>query len=40
MDVSKMHALGWRHQIELKEGIEITYQWFLKNQNNYKEVKL
>ena len=40
MDVSKMHALGWKHQIELKEGIEITYQWFLKNQNNYKEVKL
>lgn len=40
MDVSKMHALGWKHQIELKEGIKITYQWFLKNQNNYKEVKL
>lgn len=40
MDISKMHALGWKHQIELKEGIEITYQWFLKNQNNYKEVKL
>lgn len=40
MDVSKMHQLGWKHQIELKEGIEITYQWFLKNQHNYKEVKL
>lgn len=40
MDVSKMHALGWKHQIELKEGIQKTYQWFLENQDNYKEVKL
>lgn len=40
MDISKMHALGWRHQIELQEGIEKTYVWFLKNQQHYKEVKL
>lgn len=29
MDVSKLHALGWRHQIELEEGIELAYQDFL-----------
>ena len=40
MDISKMHALGWKHKIELKEGIEQTYAWFLQNQESYKEVKL
>lgn len=40
MDISKMHSLGWKHQVELKEGIEKTYAWFLENQENYKEVKL
>ena len=24
MDISKMHQLGWQHQVELKEGIEKT----------------
>ena len=28
LDVSRMHALGWRHRIELKDGIESTYRWF------------
>jgi GDP-L-fucose synthase len=31
LDVSKIHALGWRHQIGLREGIARTYEWFLKN---------
>jgi GDP-L-fucose synthase len=31
LDVSKIHALGWRHSIPLREGIARTYQWFLKN---------
>jgi GDP-L-fucose synthase len=30
MDVSKMHALGWKAEIELEEGIKDTYKWFLK----------
>lgn len=29
MDVSKLHALGWKHQIELEEGIQLAYQDFL-----------
>ncbi|MCD0487210.1 GDP-L-fucose synthase [Pedobacter sp. MC2016-14] len=29
MDVSKLHALGWKHQIELEEGIKMAYQDFL-----------
>ena len=40
MDISKMHNLGWKHQIELQEGIEKTYTWFLENIENFKQVKL
>jgi len=32
LDISKIHALGWRHRIELRDGIGRTYQWFLENQ--------
>jgi GDP-L-fucose synthase len=31
LDVSKIHALGWRHRFGLREGITRTYQWFLEN---------
>ncbi len=29
LDVSRLHALGWRHRIGLDEGIRDTYSWFL-----------
>lgn len=35
MDVSKLHSLGWKHQIELKEGIEKTYKDFMENYSKY-----
>jgi GDP-L-fucose synthase len=28
-DVSRLHALGWRHRIELEPGLRETYAWFL-----------
>jgi GDP-L-fucose synthase len=31
MDVSKLHGLGWKHHIELSEGIQLAYQDFLAN---------
>jgi GDP-L-fucose synthase len=31
LDVSRLHALGWRHRIPLREGIESSYRWFLEN---------
>jgi GDP-L-fucose synthase len=31
MDVSKLHALGWKHKIDLKEGLNLAYQDYLKN---------
>ena len=40
MDVSKMHRLGWKHKVNLEEGIQKTYNWFFENIKNYKEVKL
>jgi GDP-L-fucose synthase len=40
MDVSKMKEIGWQYSIELEEGIIRTYQWFLDNIENFKEVKL
>jgi GDP-L-fucose synthase len=40
MDISKMHNLGWKHKIDLKQGIQKTYTWFLENIENFKEVKL
>ena len=32
LDVSRIHALGWRHRIGLREGIARTYEWFLENE--------
>ncbi len=29
MDVSKLHKLGWKHQIELEEGLKLAYQDYL-----------
>jgi GDP-L-fucose synthase len=29
MDVTKLHSKGWRHKIELEEGIKLAYQDFL-----------
>lgn len=40
MDVSKMHALGWKHQVDLEEGIQMTYDWFLEHVKEVKEVKM
>ena len=40
MDISKMHELGWKHQVKLEEGIQLTYDWFLENVSDFKEVKI
>ncbi len=29
LDVSRLHDLGWRHTIDLGDGITSTYRWFL-----------
>ncbi|WP_460637973.1 GDP-L-fucose synthase [Larkinella harenae] len=35
MDVSRLHALGWKHTTSLKDGLVITYQDFLANEELY-----
>lgn len=30
LDVSRLHDAGWKHSIELKDGIAMTYEWYLK----------
>jgi GDP-L-fucose synthase len=32
LDVSRIHALGWRHRVTLADGISRTYRWFLEHQ--------
>lgn len=32
LDLSYLHSLGWKHKIELEEGILLAYQDFLQNQ--------
>ncbi len=29
-DVSKLHSLGWRHKIELEDGIKNVFEWYVK----------
>ena len=31
LDVSRLHALGWKARIPLRDGIRQTYQWFLEH---------
>ena len=30
-DVSKLHSLGWKHKVDLDEGIRLAYAWFKEN---------
>ncbi|NEO29301.1 MAG: GDP-L-fucose synthase [Symploca sp. SIO3C6] len=36
LDTSKLNALGWQAETSLKEGIEITYKWFLDNYSSIR----
>ena len=32
-DVSKLHNLGWKHRVDLEDGIEKMYAWYLQKLN-------
>lgn len=36
LDVSRLHALGWRHRIGLREGLAATYEWFLQHHDSLR----
>lgn len=37
LDVSRLTKLGWQAQIPLRRGIAEVYQWFLENQDAFRE---
>lgn len=38
LDISRLHQLGWRHQISLKKGLAQTYSWYLNHQGQLRTV--
>jgi GDP-L-fucose synthase len=36
LDVSRLHALGWRHRISLHDGLATTYAWFLQHHDSLR----
>ncbi|MFT5453318.1 MAG: GDP-L-fucose synthase [Enterobacterales bacterium] len=38
MDVSRLVRLGWKAKMNLDDGLKMTYQWFVDNQNNCRDV--
>ncbi|MCJ8314190.1 MAG: GDP-L-fucose synthase [Pseudomonadales bacterium] len=36
MNVDRLADLGWKYSIELEQGLTMTYQWFLENQNTVR----
>jgi GDP-L-fucose synthase len=31
LDVSRLHNLGWKHEVSLEQGLKKTYAWYVKN---------
>ncbi|WP_086237996.1 GDP-L-fucose synthase family protein [Campylobacter porcelli] len=38
-DCSKIHALGWKHKINLEEGIKMLYEWYKNTHRGGVELK-
>ena len=36
LDTSKLTALGWSPQIDLREGLQLAYDWFVANQDKFR----
>jgi GDP-L-fucose synthase len=37
MNVERLRALGWEYSYSLEEGLKDAYQWFIKNQDNFRQ---
>ncbi|MEB0323308.1 GDP-L-fucose synthase [Citrobacter portucalensis] len=37
MDVSRLENLGWKFHYNLKDGLELTYKWYLANIDSFRE---
>ncbi len=40
LNVDKLHAAGWHAEISLEEGLRTTYEWFLQNHGEFRQVKM
>jgi GDP-L-fucose synthase len=36
LDVGKLNALGWTAKTSLKDGLAMSYKWFLENQDSFR----
>jgi len=39
MDSSRLHALGYQHKVQLRKGVQLTYEDFLKKVGEYSQVR-
>jgi len=37
MNVDRLKALGWQYSYDLEEGLQDAYQWFLDNQDRFRQ---
>lgn len=37
LDVSRLKKLGWKSKIGLRDGLEMTYKWYLENQDKLRK---
>lgn len=38
LDITRLHQLGWQHQISLKKGLAQTYSWYLNHQGQLRTI--
>lgn len=36
IDVSRLHALGWKHTYNLESGLKHAFDWFIDNQDSFR----
>ena len=36
LDVSRLNSLGWQASVNLRSGLEMTYQWYLENEDSVR----
>lgn len=37
LDITRINNLGWKAKISLRDGIKMTYEWFVENYNNLRK---